>query len=331
VELKGERAAALGSLPAARGVAQIVGPGGRSLVIARPADVRRWAGRQLGLGPPPRKGARPALDLSPIARAVRHWSTTSAFHQRLVYERVMAAHVPARLRRDLKPPAWIRVGLGERFPRARVASGPPAPDAFGPFRDRAAASRAVEGLHRRLALRPCDYSFEPHPDLPLGLGCVYAQVGSCSAPCLRRIGEDAYAALAREAAALLARPEAREGWLPPWVGGARSRGVVVERGTAGVELYPVEAGRVLEEGRRDVEAGASTAAGLDWPSPEEGRDEDWAWLSAWLHAGRRSGEYLVVDESWSGETLAERVAAAVRGSGIPAARGPSGDNVSPSA
>ena len=301
-------------------------------MIARPADVRRWAARQLGLGPsPPRKGARPALDLTPIATVVRHWTTTSAFHQRLVYERVMSAHVPATERRDLKPPAWIRVGLGERFPRARPAAGRPAPDRYGPFRDRASASRAVDGLHRRLALRPCDYSFEPHPDLPLGLGCVYAQVGSCSAPCLQRIGEDAYAALAREAAALLARPEARDGWLPPWVGGARSRGVVVERGTTGVELYPVRAGCVLEEGRLDVEAGAEPAGGLDWPSPEGPRADDWAWLTAWLHSGRRSGEYLVIDESWSGEALAERVAAAVHRTGIAAPRRPSGDNVSPPA
>jgi len=318
----------VGVLPATRGVAQIVGPEGKSLLVARPADVRRWTARQLGLGPPPRKGTRPPLDLTPIATAVRHWATTSAFHQRLVFERVTSAHVGLAERRDLKPPAWIRVELGERFPRARVASGRPDADCYGPFRDRAAASRAVEALHRRIALRPCDYSFEPHPDLPLGLGCVYAQVRSCSAPCLRRIGEDAYAALAREATALLARPETRDGgWLPSWIGSARSRGLVVEPGTAGTELYAVRDGIVLDERRLDVDAGRAPVQSLDWSAPEPRCDEDWAWLSSWLHAHRRGGEYLVVDESWSAEALAERVTAAVRRARPSDSGAPVGDNV----
>jgi hypothetical protein len=309
-----DAAQSLTGVPAAPGVGQIVGPDGRSLMIARPANLRRWAASKLGLGRPPAKGVRPPLDLRAIANEIRHRRTTSVFQQRLVYERLMALHVPPAKRRDLKPPAWIRIDLGERFPRLRVASGSDtAPLRFGPFRDRGGASRAVESLHRRLPLRPCDYVFEPDPALPLGLGCVYAQVRTCSAPCLQRIGEADYRALAEEAASLLRRPDARgeDPLAPSWVGILGARAVVVERGSDGVEIYPVRAGAVLEEHAQLWGGAAEVVAGaLTWPAPEPAR-EDLAWLSAWLHLPRRTGEYLVVDDSWDEGQLADRLRAAV--------------------
>jgi hypothetical protein len=102
--------------------------------------------------------------------------------------------------------------------------------AYGPFRDRGAAEKARAGLHKLIPLRPCDYTFEPDPTLPLGLGCLYAQVRSCAAPCLSRVTEEAYRGLARDAAALLADPAARAAppaWLPATVGPAEGHGLVV--------------------------------------------------------------------------------------------------------
>jgi hypothetical protein len=137
--------------------------------------------------------------------------------------------------------------------------------------------------------------------LPLGLGCLFAQVRSCAAPCLVRVAEEDYRALAVQVAEVLARPDRRQGdlalslLLPPWVSAAGSRGVVVARGAKGVvELYPVSAGRVLDEAAILAPAEATLAAigSIRWDDQPSGRETtvDWPWLSAWLHgpAGRTS-------------------------------------------
>jgi hypothetical protein len=295
----------------------VLGPEGRSLLIGRPANLRRWLGSQLGLGRPSRAGGRPPLDLSPVAAAVRYATTRSGFQQRLAYERLMAPHVPLRARRDLRPPAYLRLDPAERFPRlaVRVASGAPRGERslFGPFRDRRAATRALETLHRRFPLRPCDYTFEPDPALPLGLGCVFAQMRTCAAPCLGRIGEDDYRRLASDVAAVLgaadARPEDLAAALPSWVGTpAGARGLVVEAVAGVVEAYPVHEGAVLEEHGVAAPAGELAAAleALRWHEPPVER-HDWPWLLSWLHAPRRRGAYLPVGVEAEPADLARRV------------------------
>lgn len=313
VSLEGGVAAALAAIPAKAGVGQIVGPEGRSLVIGRPSNLRRWAATNLGAGRP-RKGSRPPTDLSPVAAAVRHAVTASTFRQRLVYERLMAPNVPLAARRDLRAPAYLHLDPAERFPRITVRPGPSEDAAlYGPFRDRRAAERARHALHKLFPLRPCDYVFEPHPELPLGLSCVYFQLQACAAPCVARVTEPAYRALAAEAAAFLARPDARppavEEWLPSWVSRVEgSRGLVVEVGKAGVELYPVRDGAVLEEesvttSREDVRA---ALARLSWDAAAAPRD-DRPWLCAWLRAPRRTGAYLVVAGAKDAAGLEARV------------------------
>lgn len=302
-------------------MAQLLDARGGSLLIAQPRDLRRWAAGQLA---PPRRGrgGRPRLDLRPLAATMRHAGTRGGFEQRLVYERLMARHVAPSVRRDLRPPAYLRLDTGERFPRLTVSARPDAA-AYGPFRDRRAAAAAREALERGHALRPCDYSFEPDPALALGLGCVYAQLRTCSAPCLARVGEEAYRALAREAAERLADPRRpdREGlaWLPDWVAPASGRGLVAERVRDGVQLFPIRAGAVLEEEARlapETELEAALASLRFEPVP--GRD-DAAWLVAWLRSAGRRGAYLPLDEGTSGSGSA--LANAVRSAVARAARG----------
>lgn len=325
IALRGDVAAALSEVPALPGVGQILGPEGRSLLIGRPANLRRWAATHLGARRPARKGARPPTDLSPVAAAVGCVLTTSAFHQRLVFERLMSGHVPLAARRDLKTPAYLHLDPAERFPRLTVRPlRTVAADLFGPFRDRRAAERARASLHKLFPLRPCDYVFEPDPALVLGLGCVYAQVRTCSAPCLVRIAEEAYRGLAREVASFLARPAARPEasgeWLPPWVSAAETGlGLVADRAKAGIELYPVREGAVLEEHSviANPEELASAVQRLAWPDPDAPRD-DRPWLSAWLHTSRRSGAFLVVEDREDAVTLEVRIREAL---GFDAARG----------
>jgi len=296
VPLAPDLAAALAEVPSSAGVGQIVAPDGKNLLIGRPANLRRWAATHLGRGKPVPKGRRPPTDLSPVASAVLHAATTSAFQQRLVYERLMARYVPLSARRDLKPPAFLHLDPSARFPRIEVRKiDDGAIGRFGPFRDRRAAEKAREVLLKRHPLRPCDYTFEPDPALPLGLGCLYAQVRTCAAPCLSRVSEADYRALAAEVAADLAHPSGRaaDDGLPPWVAEAGSRGVVVAPGAQGVELYPVRAGRVLDESAvaAPAEGWEAAVASLRWDDPAaDERPSDWPWLTAWLSspAGRAS-------------------------------------------
>ncbi len=309
VALAGDLEAALSALPTGPGVGQLFGAGGKSLMLGRAANLRRWAGKSLGGGKPARKTGRPALDLRGIATAVRFEPTTSDFHQLLVFERHMASLVPLARRRDLKPAAWLRLDAGERFPRVGVAALDSGPEAlFGPFRDKRAAERARDALNKELGLRPCDYVFEPSPRLPLGLGCLFAQVRSCSAPCLERISGDEYRGRARAATVLLSGGEAA--WRGDWVAPlARSRGLVVEKGRGGLELYPVVEGAVIDEARRvvpDASGLEPALAALDGAAPASGRD-DTAWLSAWLHKKKRTGLYVAARADENERDLAARL------------------------
>jgi len=311
----GDVAALVAQLPARAGVAQVLGPDGQSLLIGRPANVRRWVATQLGAGPPPKKGTRPPTNLAPITSAVAFAATTTPFAQRLAFERVMGRHVPLSKRRDLKPPVYLHLDPAARFPRLVVRPGEgDRAHLYGPFRSRAAAQAAIEVLHARYPLRPCDYVFEPAPDLAVGLGCVFAQVRTCAAPCLQRVTEDDYRALAGRAADALGAgarrgPELAEA-LPSWVTSvAQARGLVMDRAGATVELYPVLAGAVLEEAMASttLDGLEEAVAALRWTEPSEPRD-DTRWLLPWLH-GKRTGTYLDLAPGECAAAIAERLRA----------------------
>jgi hypothetical protein len=299
----GNVAALLARVPTAAGVAQILGPEEKSLLIARPANLRRWVATQLGAGPPPKKGVRPPTNLTPITSAVAYAVTTSPFAQRLAFERLMGRYVPLAKRRDLKPPVYVHLDPAARFPRLTVRpSSVDREHLYGPFRNRAAALAAIDVLQQMFPLRPCDFAFEPAADLALGLGCVFAQVGTCAAPCLVRVSEDDYRALAARAAALLrepaeTRPEPLAARVPPWVGPVQgARGLVAERVRDGFELYPVVEGAVVEEHLKvaPTEGLEGALDALDWSRPADARD-DMPWLLPWLH-GKRTGAFVVVAE-----------------------------------
>ena len=267
---------------------------------------------------PSKPGVRPRVNLRLIARALRFCATASGFEQRLVYERLMARHVPLAKRRDLKPPAYLRLELLERFPRlvSSDRSGELS-GLFGPFADRRAAAKARDQLEKRFALRPCDFVFEPEPSLPLGLGCVYAQVRSCAAPCLQRVSEESYRTTAAEVARALASPTDRTGAafldVPDWVACAAHRGCVVESVADALQVFPIRDGSVIDAEVRSVPEGelASCLEALGFTLPEIAAD-DTPWLASWLR-GKRKGAYFVVPDtgSRSGSALANAARSAL--------------------
>ena len=302
----------LARVPAGPGVGQFLGPGGRNLLLGQAANLRKWARAHLGLGPPPPAGRRPKTNLSGIATSLGWTGTHTSFEQRLQYERLSAPLVPLSERRDLKPPAFLHIDPRERFPRVSVqdTEGGVA-GLFGPFRSRRAAEKALDAVNHLFGLRPCDFVFEPDPALPLGLGCLYAQVESCSAPCLARVGEEDYRTVADRAATWLARPESRSDApeaVPATVTGAEGAlAVVVSVGGKEVGLYPVREGRVLDTAARVSSADQIDAlvAGLEWPVAEG--PDDWPWLAAWLASPRGRGSYVPVLEPSDRAALTEAV------------------------
>jgi hypothetical protein len=316
VALSGDIGGALAAVPAAPGVGQILGPDGRSLIVAPASNLRRWAASYLGRGRPPAAGRRPRTNLAGIAREIAWIEADAPFRQRLLYERLVAPLVPVAARRDLKPPSFLHLDPLERFPRVTVRSAGADPDGlYGPFRDRRTAEKARDAVQRLFPLRPCDYAFEPDPALPLGLGCLYAQVRSCAAPCLRRVGEEEYRTLASGAADWLADPSLRgdaPSTVPATVAAvAGARAVVVDAGKSGITLFPVRAGRVLDAAALAVARGGLALAleQLAWPGP--GVADDWPWLLAWLRSPKARACFVVVPEPATPGRLFAVVRAAV--------------------
>ncbi len=225
----------------------------------------------------------------------------------------MARYVAPEARRDLKRPGYLHLDAFVRFPRVIVRARAEGPDLYGPFRSRRAAETALKTLHRLFPLRPCDFVFEPDPALELGLGCLYAQVRTCAAPCLVRVSEESYRSLALDAARFLGdpglRPEDVAGLIPTWITRVEgSRGVVVVRAGEDIELYPVRHGGVLEESvLKTRESELEEAAGRLEFTPTDPLRDDAPWLLDWLHAPRRKGGYLLVGETDSSASLAERI------------------------
>lgn len=312
--------AALDQLPKGAGVVQLLAGDGSLLLTGMAANVRRWAADRLGRGRKPRPGKRPPLDLSPVASVVRFHETGSSFAQRLVYERSMA-HVPLEQRKDLKAPGWLHLDVGERFPRVGVARDLRGRSAlYGPFRNARAAEQAREDVQRLFQIRPCDYDFEPAPDLELGLRCLFAQVETCAAPCLQRSSEPEYLALARRVAEALDEPASRPselGW-PAYVGArAGYRAVIAERGRDGLELYPLVGGNVVEARARAIDpASLESAVGAmleDDAPPDPEAPDDWPWILAWLAPARRKGRLVRARLGTPAAALAETLRDALPG------------------
>ena len=104
--------------PPPRASARSSAPDGRNLLLgprrtsaSGPAPTSASASR-----PPPGDGRRRISPASPSRSA---WSRrTLAFQQRLLFERLMARHVPLASRRDLKPPAFLHLDPARALPAA---------------------------------------------------------------------------------------------------------------------------------------------------------------------------------------------------------------------
>ena len=257
------------------------------------SNLRKWAAYHLGLGKPaaPGGGRDEPRRASPPRSAGSE--ADAPFRQRLLFERLDGAPRPARVAPRPQAP-----GLPPPRPRrsasraSRCAARARADLAlFGPFRDRRAAERAREALHRLFPPAALRLRVRARPALPLGLGCLYAQVRSCAAPCLAPVSEEDYRALAARAAAWLAVPR-RASEAPPAVPAivAAPEGacaVVVDAGRERGGPLPGRGGDACSRhgGGRASPPGDARGGGRRPRLARAGRRaDDWPWLAAWLRS-----------------------------------------------
>ena len=104
-------------------------------------------------------------------------------------------HLGAGYRREirLRLPPYLRLILSNPFPRMQVTAhlGRTKAVYFGPFRNRATATRFESEFLDLFQLRRCQEDLAPRPDHP---GCIYGEMGRCLRPCQQAVGIEEYRA-----------------------------------------------------------------------------------------------------------------------------------------
>lgn len=95
---------------------------------------------------------------------------------------------------DDKSYPYIRVTVGEEFPRVQIARGQKKDGAryFGPYTNATAVRDTVELLRKLCKIRACSKRLPE--DIGKDRPCLYYHIGQCSAPCQGYINKEEYAA-----------------------------------------------------------------------------------------------------------------------------------------
>jgi len=135
------------------------------------------------------------LNLSGVARRIEWYPTASRLESSYLLYTFARRHFPDAYQRivKLRNPPFVKVTLGNRFPRTSVSSSPGGGRSlyFGPFRSRAAAEAFENQALDLFQVRRCQEDLEPRPDHP---GCMYGEMNMCLRPCQCIVGPEEYAA-----------------------------------------------------------------------------------------------------------------------------------------
>ena len=181
--------AALLAVPAAPGVFRVDFDAGLPYV-GKTADLRRRLRRLLV----PREGVSIRLTLREVARGVHYRRTGSPFESSLLLYRAIRHYRPGDTRDFLKlrPPAFVKVLMGNRFPRTCVTRRLARSRAlfYGPFPTRGAAEQFENAFLDLFQVRRCTENLVPSPSHP---GCIWGEMGLCLRPCQAACEDDVYA------------------------------------------------------------------------------------------------------------------------------------------
>lgn len=161
--------------------------------LGRTGNLHRRLARLLG---PPRPGSR-LLNLRKQARRVEFTRTGSGLESLWLLYLLSKTYYPAtyRQRLRLKPPALLKLNIGNRFPRLYPTRRPELSGSrdkaeyYGPFPSRAAAEHFASEFLDLFKIRRCVEDLTPDPAHP---GCIYSQMKMCLAPCFAGCTDDEY-------------------------------------------------------------------------------------------------------------------------------------------
>jgi excinuclease ABC subunit C len=189
----------LKSLPAAPGVYRMLNAAGDALYVGKASNLRN------------RVANYTHTRALPI-RLLRMVAETAAMEIVTTHTEVEALLLEINLIKQLMPRYNVLLRDDKSFPYIHLRSDHPVPqltkhrgaqveggEYFGPFASAGAVGRTITALHRGFGLRSCSDSIFQSRTRP----CLQYQIKRCSAPCVDRIGRDAYLEKVAEARAFL--------------------------------------------------------------------------------------------------------------------------------
>jgi len=159
--------------------------------LGRTRDLRRRLTRLLS---PMRRTSR-TLNLRELTARIEYEPVGSAFEGLWQLYLLNKHYFPGqyRDRLRLRPPALLKLNLGNRFPRCyptrRLADDHSL--YYGPFPAQVAAERFAAEFLDFFKIRRCVEDLDPDPSHP---GCIYSQLHMCLAPCFAGCTDSAYQA-----------------------------------------------------------------------------------------------------------------------------------------
>ncbi len=157
--------------------------------LARTSRLRRRLRRLFGT--PERPSRLP--DLTGIAQSIEYWVCGSRLESSILFYSLARRYYPDTYAKiaKLKMPAFVKLTLGNPFPRTLVTSRLTGRGLFfGPFRSRASAEAFDAQSLDLFQVRRCEENIEPNPAHP---GCIYGEMSMCLRPCQAAVGRQEYA------------------------------------------------------------------------------------------------------------------------------------------
>ncbi len=191
--------AQLKTLPGRPGVYRMLNAAGDALYVGKARDLRKRVASYIQIDRLPNRLRRMVAETVTMEIVVTHTEVEALLLEINLIKRLMPRYNV--LLRDDKSFPDILITADHRAPQvtkhrgARSRKG----EYFGPFASAGAVNRAIAALQRAFLLRSCSDSVFEGRTRP----CLLFQIKRCSAPCVGRIDDAAYADLVAEARAFL--------------------------------------------------------------------------------------------------------------------------------
>ncbi len=191
--------AQLRTLPGRPGVYRMLNAAGDALYVGKARDLKKRVASYIQIDRLPNRLRRMVAETATMEIVVTHTEVEALLLEINLIKRLMPRYNV--LLRDDKSFPDILITADHRAPQvtkhrgARSRKG----EYFGPFASAGAVNRAIAALQRAFLLRSCSDSVFEGRTRP----CLLFQIKRCSAPCVGRIDDAAYADLVAEARAFL--------------------------------------------------------------------------------------------------------------------------------